>query len=95
MTERLHTAACVRTRAPHQRAGARAGGQYDCGTTDVTRTFHMGEPTAHQRECFTRVLQARPRPRPACGRAYAGRRSPPCTACTRPAPHALAQHRMR
>lgn len=34
-----------------------SGGQYDCGTTDVTRTFHLGEPTARQRECFTRVLQ--------------------------------------
>ena len=34
-----------------------AGGQYDCGTTDVTRTFHLGEPTKHQRVCFTRVLQ--------------------------------------
>lgn len=37
--------------------GQRAGGQYDCGTTDVTRTFHLGTPTDHQRLCFTRVLQ--------------------------------------
>ena len=34
-----------------------AGGQYDCGTTDVTRTFHLGEPSKHQKVCFTRVLQ--------------------------------------
>jgi Xaa-Pro aminopeptidase len=34
-----------------------SGGQYATGTTDVTRTIHLGEPTAWQRECFTRVLQ--------------------------------------
>ena len=34
-----------------------SGGQYDCGTTDVTRTVHFGTPTAHQQECFTRVLK--------------------------------------
>eukprot|EP00884_Botryococcus_braunii_P009047 jgi/Botrbrau1/18143/Bobra.53_1s0015.2 len=34
-----------------------SGGQYDCGTTDVTRTIHLGTPTAHQKMCFTRVLQ--------------------------------------
>ncbi|KAK9805604.1 hypothetical protein WJX72_007339 [[Myrmecia] bisecta] len=34
-----------------------SGGQYDCGTTDVTRTFHLGTPTQHQKMCFTRVLQ--------------------------------------
>jgi Xaa-Pro aminopeptidase len=34
-----------------------SGGQYSDGTTDVTRTVHMGEPTAHQKRCFTRVLQ--------------------------------------
>jgi len=34
-----------------------SGGQYTCGTTDVTRTVHFGEPTEHQRECFTRVLK--------------------------------------
>lgn len=33
-----------------------SGGQYLDGTTDVTRTMHFGEPTAHQRDCFTRVL---------------------------------------
>ena len=34
-----------------------SGGQYDVGTTDVTRTVHLGRPTAWQRECFTRVLK--------------------------------------
>jgi len=34
-----------------------SGGQYDVGTTDITRTMHFGEPTAHQKACFTRVLQ--------------------------------------
>ena len=27
------------------------------GTTDVTRTFHFGDPSPHQKRCFTRVLQ--------------------------------------
>ncbi|KAG0167029.1 hypothetical protein DFQ28_005668 [Apophysomyces sp. BC1034] len=34
-----------------------SGGQYKDGTTDVTRTFHFGEPTAYEKRCFTRVLQ--------------------------------------
>jgi len=36
-----------------------SGGQYDCGTTDVTRTVFLGpgEPRADQRDAFTRVLQ--------------------------------------
>jgi Xaa-Pro aminopeptidase len=34
-----------------------SGAQYVDGTTDVTRTVHFGEPTARQKECFTRVLQ--------------------------------------
>ena len=34
-----------------------SGAQYDCGTTDVTRTVHFGEPSDHQKECFTRVLK--------------------------------------
>ncbi len=34
-----------------------SGGQYDCGTTDITRTFHFGTPSAHQKRCYTRVLQ--------------------------------------
>lgn len=34
-----------------------AGGQYDCGTTDATRTRHMGQPQEHHKECYTRVLK--------------------------------------
>lgn len=34
-----------------------SGGQYDCGTTDITRTVHMGQPTAHQRATYTAVLK--------------------------------------
>uniref|UniRef100_A0A383V906 Uncharacterized protein n=1 Tax=Tetradesmus obliquus TaxID=3088 RepID=A0A383V906_TETOB len=34
-----------------------SGGQYDCGTTDITRTMHFGSPSEHQRRCYTRVLQ--------------------------------------
>jgi len=34
-----------------------AGGQYLGGTTDTTRTVHLGEPTPHERDCWTRVLK--------------------------------------
>ncbi len=34
-----------------------SGGQYRCGTTDITRTFAVGTPTARQREIYTRVLK--------------------------------------
>lgn len=34
-----------------------SGGQYHTGTTDITRTFALGETTAAMREAFTRVLQ--------------------------------------
>ncbi|CAH2064533.1 unnamed protein product, partial [Iphiclides podalirius] len=35
-----------------------SGGQYRDGTTDITRTRHMsGNPTAEQKEAFTRVLK--------------------------------------
>ncbi|CAN8071692.1 unnamed protein product [Agarophyton chilense] len=35
-----------------------SGGQYVDGTTDVTRTIHLGgNATEYQKECFTRVLQ--------------------------------------
>jgi Xaa-Pro aminopeptidase len=34
-----------------------SGGQYRNGTTDVTRTFALGEPTAEQRRHFTLVLR--------------------------------------
>lgn len=37
-----------------------SGGQYTCGTTDVTRTVHLRPvaASAHVRACWTRVLQA-------------------------------------
>jgi Xaa-Pro aminopeptidase len=34
-----------------------SGGQYQDGTTDITRTVPVGEPTAEMRERFTRVLK--------------------------------------
>jgi Xaa-Pro aminopeptidase len=34
-----------------------SGGQYVDGTTDITRTIAIGEPTAEMRDRFTRVLQ--------------------------------------
>lgn len=34
-----------------------SGGQYLDGTTDTTRTFHFGTPTAYEIEMYTRVLQ--------------------------------------
>ncbi|CAM9489667.1 unnamed protein product [Ascophyllum nodosum] len=34
-----------------------SGAQYEDGTTDVTRTMHFGQPTAEQKEAYTRVLQ--------------------------------------
>ena len=34
-----------------------SGGQYIDGTTDVTRTIHLGTPTSYQIEMFTRVLK--------------------------------------
>lgn len=34
-----------------------SGGQYLDGTTDVTRTIHLGQPTEFERESFTRVLK--------------------------------------
>ena len=34
-----------------------SGGQYRDGTTDVTRTIHIGLPTDWQKKTFTRVLQ--------------------------------------
>jgi Xaa-Pro aminopeptidase len=34
-----------------------SGGQYLDGTTDITRTVCLGQPSAHQRACFSRVLQ--------------------------------------
>ena len=34
-----------------------SGGQFLCGTTDVTRTHHFGTPTAYEKMCYTRVLK--------------------------------------
>jgi Xaa-Pro aminopeptidase len=34
-----------------------SGGQYEDGTTDITRTVAVGEPTADMRDRFTRVLK--------------------------------------
>ncbi|KAF5269134.1 hypothetical protein FQR65_LT02434 [Abscondita terminalis] len=34
-----------------------SGAQFKDGTTDVTRTFHFGTPTDHEKECYTRVLR--------------------------------------
>ncbi|MFW3146873.1 MAG: aminopeptidase P family protein [Thermoplasmatota archaeon] len=34
-----------------------SGGQYQNGTTDITRTIALGEPTPEQKEMFTRVLK--------------------------------------
>ena len=34
-----------------------SGGQYEDGTTDITRTVAIGEPTQEMRDRFTRVLQ--------------------------------------
>lgn len=34
-----------------------SGGQYSDGTTDITRTMIVGEPTPEHIECFTRVLK--------------------------------------
>ena len=34
-----------------------SGAQYEDGTTDITRTVAIGDPSAEQRERFTRVLQ--------------------------------------
>lgn len=34
-----------------------SGAQYREGTTDTTRTVHLGTPSKHEQECFTRVLK--------------------------------------
>lgn len=33
-----------------------SGGQYLCGTTDITRTYHFGTPTAEQKRDYTNIL---------------------------------------
>lgn len=34
-----------------------SGGQYRDGTTDITRTIHLGTPSQYEKECFTRVFK--------------------------------------
>lgn len=34
-----------------------SGAQYLDGTTDVTRTFHFGEPSDFHKECYTRIFK--------------------------------------
>ena len=34
-----------------------SGGQYECGTTDITRTIHLSTPTKQEQTDFTLVLQ--------------------------------------
>lgn len=34
-----------------------SGGQYPCGTTDITRTIHLGQPTEQQKHHYTLVLK--------------------------------------
>ncbi|KAI8889077.1 hypothetical protein K501DRAFT_329437 [Backusella circina FSU 941] len=42
---------------PHQIYLCDSGAQYRDGTTDVTRTYHFGTPSAYEKTCFTAVLQ--------------------------------------
>src|SRR5262249_23007707 len=46
-----------RTIAPGELFLIDSGGQYQDGTTDITRTVAVGEPTAEMRDRFTRVLK--------------------------------------
>lgn len=59
---------CVTVRGPGGEPAAQnespiflldSGGQYLTGTTDVTRTLHLGEPTDEQKEAYTLVLKVR------------------------------------
>ncbi|KAJ4714467.1 putative Xaa-pro aminopeptidase [Melia azedarach] len=34
-----------------------SGAQYLDGTTDITRTVHLGKPSAHEKQCYTAVLK--------------------------------------
>ncbi|WP_198661800.1 aminopeptidase P family protein [Lewinella sp. IMCC34183] len=56
----VHYHAAPDTAAQVRRAGILlldSGGQYQNGTTDITRTFALGDPTEEQRRHFTLVLQ--------------------------------------
>ena len=39
------------------------GGQYDCGTTDITRTYPVGPLTDNERRYYTCLLYTSPSPR--------------------------------
>lgn len=57
----MHYAPTARQAAPLEPHGLLlldSGGQYDTGTTDVTRTFALGPLTDAEKRCFTWVLQA-------------------------------------
>lgn len=75
-----------------------SGGQYDCGTTDVTRTIHLGVPSDIQREVFTRVLKVRCgnrcAPRPLAWRLMRTRR-PACEGQHRPGHRGLPRGHAR
>ncbi len=51
------TARANRAIAPGELFLVDSGGQYEDGTTDITRTIAVGEPTAEMRDRFTRVLK--------------------------------------
>ncbi|MCB1367268.1 MAG: aminopeptidase P family protein [Rhodobacteraceae bacterium] len=51
------TEASNRTIAANDLLLVDSGGQYRDGTTDITRTIVMGQPSGEQRACFTRVLK--------------------------------------
>ena len=56
----VHYAASPKTDVPIKSEGiylVDSGGQYLDGTTDITRTLCLGNPTEEQRESFTRVLK--------------------------------------
>ena len=64
-----------------------SGGQYPDGTTDVTRTVAIGEPTAEMRDRFTRVLKGHIAVARAVfpkGRAAASSTASPGSICGRP-----------
>lgn len=56
----IHYRATAKTNADIDKSGlllVDSGGQYEYGTTDITRTMAIGEPTEEMRENYTRVLR--------------------------------------
>lgn len=56
----IHYRATAETDRPiggHEMLLVDSGGQYEDGTTDVTRTVHLGAPTPEEKDRFTRVLK--------------------------------------